>query len=360
MKMSADDPMFDGALSLAHDENAKFADRRLACFALGKAYQDAKDWKNAFLHYQIGNDLHPDKVDMEDISRRVRLTEATFTKEFCETFPIGRPTRPRMIFIVGMPRSGTTLLERIITAHPDATTAGERPDMGLSYENFIQQAVKAQPDKTPAAATRDFMSQANLVRLQQHYLKKVAAHADDKDAGMIIDKLPHNFWRVGLLAAAFADAVIIHARRHPMDICWSCYTQNFKNGLVYTTRQATLAAYYRAYDRLMGHWRQVLGDRFLEVDYEEVVTDFETQARRIIDHCGLPWDDACARPEEAAGAVATASRWQVRQKVYKTSVQKWRNYEPYLQPLITALGGMEWIESRAWRPSEDGSEEAAG
>jgi hypothetical protein len=156
--------------------------------------------------------------------------------------------------------------------------------------------------------------------------------------------MPVNFWNLGLIAATFADAPILHLRRNPLDTCLSNYLANFRTGMTFSNRLDTLGRYFRLYVDLMQHWEEVFPGRITTIDYETLVTDPEPEARRILSACNLDWHDACLHPEESDGMIATASRWQARQKINTASVEKWRRYEAHLAPLIDALGGMAWID----------------
>lgn len=159
-------------------------------------------------------------------------------------------------------------------------------------------------------------------------------------ASRIIDKMPHNFELVGLIAILFPNARIIHCRRDAIDNCVSCFISSFSEAHGYAADLGILGQYYREYDRLMRHWQTVLPGRILENRYEDLISDQEGQSRRLIDHLGLPWDDACLRFFDKAGSVRTLSRWQVRQPIYTSSVKRWKNYEGKIQPLIDALGDL--------------------
>jgi hypothetical protein len=233
------------------------------------------------------------------------------------------------VFVLGMPRSGTTLVERVLASHPDVFGAGELTDFGDAAVGGY--APKPLPFDV-ASLTGDALRGMGG-RYLAHVLPKAPL------ARRIIDKLPANFRFVGLIHLALPNARIIHVRRDPLDTCFSCYSQLFVNNLEYTYDLAELGRYYRAYEVLMAHWRAVLpAGVMLEVEYETLVGDFEVEARRLVEFCGLEWDARCLKFHEAAGAVQTASAVQVRRPVFRSSVGRWRHYKEYLGPLLEILG----------------------
>jgi hypothetical protein len=245
-----------------------------------------------------------------------------------ESFPgprAGDSDRP--VFIVGMPRSGTTLTEQILASHPKVFGAGELGLMGQAAQMLRRGSVDSL-----ASASGDSLAKATAF-----YLREIGRI--DGEAARVTDKMTANFLRLGLIARMFPNARIVHCRRDPMDTCLSCFQQNFRAAhLSWTCDLADLGHYYCQYRRLMDHWRQILpAGSMLEVDYEDTVSGLETQARRLVDFVGLEWDDACLRFHEADRTVVTASHSQVRRKVYAGSVGRWRRYGGGLRPLADAL-----------------------
>lgn len=342
-RLSPDDPVFAlGDAALARPDLPR-DDRILIHFAMGKAHQDCQDYDRAFAHFNAGNALKPALDPFSQVQAVADRQKALFSPQVCATLPGAVTAQPRPIFIIGMPRSGTTLLERMLAAHPMVTTAGERREMNHLSADFFAKAQAAQPKRPPDAAIRTAMTPSNLGRLANAYVTAIARAADAQRPN-VIDKMPLNFWNVGLIAAIFSDAPILHLRRNPLDTCLSNYIANFRTGLAFSNRLETLGAYFRLYDDLMSHWDHALPNRITHVDYETLVADPEGEARRILNRCNLPWDDVCLHPEQTSGIIATASRWQARQKITTTSVAKWRRYETHLSPLVNALGGMAWIK----------------
>jgi hypothetical protein len=234
------------------------------------------------------------------------------------------------IFIVGMPRSGSSLLEQILAAHPQIHGAGELLQMKqLVVHEFANQG--------PFPASMGNRTPDQLRALGRRYLAATKARAPG--AQRIIDKLPLNFYFAGLIHLMLPNARIIHLRRDPLDTCLSCHTTLFREPVRYAHDQAELGRFYRAYQTLMAHWRQVLPPaRFIEVEYGDLVADPAAQARRLLEFCGMPWDDACLRPEHSDRPIRTASRLQARQPVYRGSVGRAGRYRDYLGPLVAALG----------------------
>ena len=223
------------------------------------------------------------------------------------------------MFVVGMPRSGTSLAEQIIASHPAAHGAGE-----LSFWEMLV--------RTDRDARQGTLSEPARVKIAEKYLRLLESHS--ADALRIVDKAPVNSDYLGLIYSVFPKARVIYMRRDPVDTCLSCYFQQFLMGVTFTTDLSDLAHYYRGHQRLMAHWHAVLPPGFiLEVPYEELVADQETWTRKMLDFIGLEWNDRCLNFHENTRQVVTASAWQVRQKIYKNSVARWRNYEKFIGPL---------------------------
>jgi hypothetical protein len=244
----------------------------------------------------------------------------------------GNPSR-LPVFVLGMPRSGTTLVEQIISSHPDVHGAGELPDLLEIAQRDIAGTGAAFPNNIPA------IDKAGLAGWAADYV--AGLHRRAPDARHITDKMPANFLAVGLINMMLPNAKIIHVSRNPVDTCLSCFMQLFGSGQEQTYDLAELGRYYADYARLMEHWRSVLPDgAFLDAQYEDIVADQETQARRMIAFCGLDWNDACIDFHKNKRSILTASVTQVRQPIYKSSVERWRHYEKFLGPLLDALGDL--------------------
>ena len=296
-------------------------------FALGKAYHDRADYTHAFKHYQSGNTLKRATLDYRPEAESLRYTgimQSFDAIAMTRMRTTGDPSR-LPVFILGMPRSGTTLVEQIIASHPDVYGAGELADLLNLVQNFhasAQPGIQHEPDK--------------LTQLGSEYLNVLKKRAPN--ALRVTDKMPGNFSAIGLIHLILPNAKIIHVRRNPLDTCLSCFTQLFTHGHEYSYELTELGLYYAGYRQLMEHWRSVLPKgSFLEVDYEEIIADQITQARRLIDYCELEWNDSCLDFHATNRPIQTASVMQVRQPIYNSSVERWRHYGPCLTPLIAAL-----------------------
>ncbi|MDE2182930.1 MAG: sulfotransferase [Alphaproteobacteria bacterium] len=330
-------PFTDGDARLAPLEQLarnqdRLSDRQKAelHFALAKAYDDLKRHQDAFRHLEQGNRIYRGLVPYEESEVFAFFGEIVriFTAEaIAARRGKGHPSDVP-VFVVGMPRSGTTLVEQILASHPAVFGAGER----LYTQDLILAGHAGRNYPTdfatlPDAALRDFGGR---------YAARLQALAPE--AERIVDKLPANFRHLGLLHLALPGAKFIHVRRDPLDTCLSCYSKLFASGLNYTYDLGELGRYYKAYEALMAHWRAVLPEGvMLEVAYESLVADLEGEARRLVAYCDLGWDERCLRFFEAARAVRTLSEMQVRQPLFTTSVGRWQAYASWLQPLRDAL-----------------------
>ena len=303
------------------------------CFALAKAREDLGDYARAFELYDRGNRTRRaqenyDPVETEAINDRiVKVFDAGFLAQHAGR---GHPD-PAPIFVVGLPRSGSTLIEQILSSHSQVDATHELPEAG----RLIQQINRKRNDKIAyPEAVRDF-SDETWAALGRTYIDQTRQHR--RDAPHFIDKMPNNFASIGLLNLALPNARFINARRHPLDTCLSCYKQLFARGQPFTYDLMELGEYYLQYERLMTHWHAVLPGRVLDVQYESVVADHEAQTQRLLEFCGLPWEEACLRFYETERAVRTASSEQVRRPIYSSSVGVWRHYTQELAGLIEVL-----------------------
>lgn len=323
---SLDDPLLLKARAAVDAATAEGDEVTSLCFALGKIMDKLEQYEAAFAYYERGNKLRSKTMQFNPelhcqyIDSVIRQYDAG-TIEKLRAF--GNPSETP-IYIVGMPRSGTTLTEQIIASHPLVAGGGERGFWGACEKDW---AGEGKPDKTAI----DSIALACLDDL-------AGVKVEGKQALKVTDKMPHNFLRVGLIHAVFPNARIIHVRRHPVDNCLSIYFQNFRGDHPYAYDLENLAFYRREYERLMQHWREVMpADRYFEFDYEDLVADQEGMSRKLIEFCGLEWDDACLNFHENERAIKTASIWQVRQKIYTSSVERWRHYEHHIGPLMALL-----------------------
>jgi len=308
--------------------------KAFAHFTIGRIKESQKDLDGAFENYAKANATwHEDgSFDPDHVKTVINELVGAFTPEVFELHRSAGSASTVPVFIIGMPRSGTTLVEKIITSHPHAETAGELKKMGQLSRTLWRTRSEGLTYPRDIA----MVDPERLTPFADQYLARLTRDCSDKTL-KVIDKLPMNFYQLGLISILFPNASVIHCKRDPMDICLSCYFQNFKDAVEFSNDLESLGFYYRQYERLMAHWKDVVSVPMLDVQYEEVVANQEEMSRKIVDFIGLDWDDACLNFHETEGTVRTASQWQVRQPVYNSSVQRWRRYEKYLGPLRDAL-----------------------
>ena len=303
-------------------------------YAAAKMANDAKLYDESMEHFRFAKQKLAAKYESSAYDRRVEQMAAIFNPMFLGTRKNYGDSSSQPVFIVGMPRSGTTLTEQIISSHPSVVGAGELGEIAS-----IAHDLGDSPMSLAKYAERiNAMTAAESKELAQRYLKRISRYS--RDALRITDKMPHNFEHVGLISLLFPYATIIHCRRDAIDNCLSCYMNAFSDAHAYNADFKKLGLYYRAYDRLMKHWHKVLPGRILDSKYEELVDFQEEKSRALISHADLPWDEACLNFTENDRTVTTISRWQVRQPIYKSSVKRWKSYEKHLLPLIDALGDL--------------------
>ena len=302
-------------------------------FALGKIYDDLGDAERAFPHFIAGCAIKRRRIeyDADEKDAYFRRVEKTFTRSFIDSHRGHGDSSDLPVFVLGMPRSGTTLTEQIIASHPDVFGAGELFDL----INLAQSTEKSSDPEFPE--TMETMKPAGMKEMARQYVEGLQAR--DPNAKRITDKMPANFLHIGLIHLILPNAKIVHVNRNPLDTCISCYTRLFAHNQNQTYELNELGRYYRGYNDLMKHWRAVLpAGAFHDVQYEALVDDTETEARRLIEYCGLDWNEACLAFHKNKRNVRTASVHQVRQPIYKTSVARWKKYETFLGPLIEGLG----------------------
>jgi tetratricopeptide (TPR) repeat protein len=331
---TADDPHLAAMQALEHQDGLSRTDRMHLSFALGKAYADLKDHARSFEHLMAGNAQKRAQVAYEEAAtlRLFDRTEAVFTPELVAA-KAGSGAASRVpIFILGMPRSGTTLVEQILASHRGVHGAGE-----LKTLDDILTTVRGPDGRTipypEFVAAVDARALADIGARYAAALRKLAPRARH-----VTDKMPSNFFFAGIIHLALPNARIIHTVRDPVDTCISCFSKLFTAEQNHTYDLAELGRYHRRYQALMAHWHRVLPQgRILDVRYEDVVADLEGQARRILAHCGLDWDPHCLQFHRTERPVRTASATQVRQPIYRSAIGRGRVYEPYLQPLLAEL-----------------------
>jgi tetratricopeptide (TPR) repeat protein len=297
-------------------------------FAIGKYFDDVKDFENAFLNYRRANELAKQcgpGHDRRQLTRAIDLIIRSHDRSWISRERNAASASARPVFIVGMLRSGTTLAEQILASHPAVFGAGELTFWGDESAASITNAAAIEAGEIA-------VSGATLAGLGNQYLALLQRLSPD--ALRVTNKFPTNFLFLGLIHAALPRARIIHMRRHPIDTCLSIYFQHLEAANTYANDLEDLAHYHREYQRLMRHWRAVLpANVMLDVPYEAMVLDLPAWSRRMLDFIALPWDERCLDFHRTARTVGTASRWQVRQKLTTSSVERWRNYERFVGPL---------------------------
>jgi tetratricopeptide (TPR) repeat protein len=306
-------------------------------FALGKALEDAEDFDRSFEHYAQANRLRRSVIvyEADAVSERVDQTKALFTREFLASRAGAGARAPDPIFIVGLPRAGSTLLEQILSSHSAVEGTMELPDLGAIARDLGGRT--KDPDVSAYPGILATLDRDELRALGERFMEGTRIQRKT-DAPYFIDKNPNNWLHCGLIQLILPNAKIIDARRHPMSCCFSVFKQHFARGNRFSYDLAELGRYYRDYVDLMAHFDLVIPGRIHRAIYEQVVEDTEAEVRRLLDYCGLPFEDGCLRFYENERAVRTASSEQVRRPIYRDSLEQWTRYQHWLKPLEHALG----------------------
>lgn len=323
-------------LQLEHEGLAE-EDRYHLHFAIGKALEDAEAYPESFENYAHGNRIRRNGIGYAsaEMTAHVRRSKALLTRDFFRQREGFGAAAPDPIFIVGLPRSGSTLLEQILSSHSQVEGTMELPDMGGIAKTLSGVTRKSQPSNYPEALAA--LSAAQCRALGEQYLAQTRIQRKT-DAPYFIDKMPNNFAHIGLIQLALPHAKIIDARRHPLGCCFSGFKQHFARGQNFTYSLDDIGLYYRDYVELMAHFDAVLPGRIHRVIYESMIEDTQSELRRLLEYCGLAFEEGCLRFYENERAVRTASSQQVRQPIFRDSVHQWRHYEPWLAPLKDVLG----------------------
>mgnify|MGYP000002805098 FL=1 len=339
----------DAYWSLANTKTYKFSDALLAqmseqlnsnaikledkihvCFALGKGLEDRGEASKAFNYYQQGNSLKRSTLQF-DIARTEEALNAQQRAFSSEDFnKVEGCQAPDPIFIVGLPRAGSTLLEQILASH-------SKVDGTMELHDILGIASSLSHQKTPYPLNVNALDGETLEKLGARYIEQTRAYR--QGAPLFIDKMPNNFIHIGLIKKILPNAKIIDARRNPMDCCFSGFKQLFGEGQEFSYSLSDIGRYYKAYEKLMDHWHAVLPGEILTVQHEEVLDDLEGQVRRILDFCGLDFEEACLAFHQTKRVIKTPSSEQVRQPIYKTGMGQWKPFDSYLADLKQALGG---------------------
>lgn len=330
-KFKAADRPFIAKTEKVLDSGMPAKQRYSVHYALGKMYDDIGEWDKAFAHFEKANLLKKKPFDIDHDKKRFKLAKKVFdraTLERCREF--GHPSS-EPVFIVGMPRSGTTLLEQMIASHPRAAGADELTELPriarlVSPDEDLRQFV---------SLTQANLTPENIKSYAESYLRVLRQSREG--AERIVDKQPGNCFHLGLISILFPNATIIHAVRDPLDTCLSCHFQNFAT-IHWANDLGIIAEMYRLYRDNMAYWEQVLpSGKILEVRYERMIEDPETEGRRMLEACGLDWDERSLRFYEQERIVKTSSLWQARQPIYRSSRRRWKNYASHLGELARAL-----------------------
>lgn len=311
-------------------------DRYHLCFALGKANEDRADYERSFHYYRQGNQLKQSELGYDP-----ELTAAEFTRQRAVCTPAlfeqqagSGHTAADPIFVVGLPRAGSTLIEQILASHSQIDGTLELPNiLALAHRLNGRRAQRHDP-RYPGVLRE--LEADELAGFGRQFIEDTQLHR--QGAAYFVDKMPNNFRHIGLIHLILPNARIIDARRHPLACCFSGYKQLFAEGQEFSYGLENIGRYYRGYVELMNHWDNVLPGKILQVNYEDVVADLETQVRRMLDYLELPFEPACVEFHKTERSVRTASSEQVRQPIYQTGVEQWRHFEPHLEPLKAALG----------------------
>lgn len=318
------------------EQKTNLIDRFHLCFALGKSYEDKGDYETAFTFYERGNALKKQQVryTADHMDDELRAQKEVCTQALFEA-KAGHGTDSRApIFIVGLPRAGSTLLEQILASHSQVTGTMELPNIPALAHRLGGRRTFSDERRYPTALNDLTPDQSH--KFGEAYIRDTAVH--HKGATHFTDKMPNNFRHIGLIHLILPNAKIIDARRDAMACCFSGFKQLFAEGQEFTYGLDEIGRYYKGYIDLMAHWDVVLPGKILRVQYEDIVTNVETQVRRILEYCDLPFEQACVDFHQTDRSVRTASSEQVRQPIYASGVDQWRNFEAFLAPLKDALG----------------------
>jgi len=311
-------------------------ERRQLLFALGKVHDALADYKAAFEYYKQANELGADSFDPWVSNDQLKNYIDFWGANCCVNAKVARKQSKgqQLICIVGMPRSGTSLVEQIIGSHPAVYPAGELQEIN----DLAAQLPMLTKSAKPYPFCLESVSQSVLDAAAKNYFKAVSRRAGSKRFAVITDKMPSNYWHLGLIQLLFPGGKIIHCIRDPRDTCLSCYFQNFAGQHPYANDLLNLGMYYRQYEKLMRHWRNVLDLEIMDVHYENLVADPEQVSRQLIEYCKLDWDSCVLRYYDSKRTVVTSSFDQVTKPVYKDSLARWHHYEGFLESLHKGLG----------------------
>jgi len=307
----------------ACDQNQKMT----LLFTLGKLYDSGGQYSDAFKAYEAANQLQSRGATVSNADKLQDQLVTAFSLENVQHMKRARNNSTLPVFILGMPRSGTTLVEQILSRHSEVYAAGEIRDIGRIVDSLSD-------NSTPYPQNISLLTQEKIDQLAQQYLDRISSFAPD--AGIVTNKTPTNFLHIGLINMLFPKARVINCVRDPVDTCLSCYFQTFRLDS-YNKDLQSIARFYNNYQRLMRHWKHVIDIPMLDIHYEDLVTEPQQHVHDLLTFCGLEWDDRCLEFHRGSRVVKTASVDQVSQPMYKTSLQRWRNYMDFIGPLVSTL-----------------------
>ncbi|MCZ6592870.1 MAG: sulfotransferase [Alphaproteobacteria bacterium] len=328
---------FKAAKTLADNAAADTQQRRCAAFAVATALHGAEKFDKAFKYYKLGNRLAGTKSDVTVEKELLRRSQEMFNEDLFKSLRAFGDQTTRPLFVIGMPRSGTTLVEQVLSSHSQIGAAGELSDLTGMVSSLRKLKRGSEYPQILGSVPEDVLRKV-LGDFAKQYSKRLAKF--DSAARYVVDKAPSNYRFLGLISLMFPEAKIIYCQRSPMDIGLSCFQANFVGGQPWSFSLAGIAEKLKSHDAFIDFWRQVLPNSIHTVRYETLVSQTEQEAKRMIEFCGLRWEAQCTRPHENSGHVQTASKWQVRQPIHKGSVERWRRYEAELEPLRQALGDL--------------------
>lgn len=322
----------EAMIALVGSPRTSVSDRIQLCFGLGKVFEDIGDYDTAFDYFRQANQLKRNSIryDVSHFDLFVNKSIETFDAAFFEQHRNQGSEDDTPIFIVGMPRSGTTLVEQILSRHPQVFAAGELED----FKNVLFYS-SAAVDLTRYPDVVRELDADRIHALADLYLEKLRWRSDRP---RVTDKMPGNFLYLGMIAVLFPRAKFIHCLRDPVATCLSCYQQPFSTGQFFSYDLVELGKYYLGYRKLMQHWHRVLPGRIYDIEYERLVQDQQVESRKLVEACGLEWDERCLDFSRSERSVITASVQQVRKQIYNDSVKRWLPYRKHLQPLLDVLG----------------------
>jgi len=321
--------ILEHALKILESNQLSSSDQSIIHSVAGKLFDGFGQYDKAWYHFEKANQLHHNNFDPSEWEKYYKSIISSVDVDFFSKKVNFSNSKASPIFIVGMPRSGTSLIEQILSSHTKVFGAGERHDICGFTMRFEKDLGESYPGCLTTVQVKELDAAAN------EYLTNVQETTTDH----IADKMPSNFLYLAVIACLFPNAKIIHARRNPLDNCISCYFQKFANGQEFSYNLEHLGKVYRSYEQLMSHWHRILPIPILDVSYEDLVLNGTVEIRRILKFCKLEWDEACTTFYKTKRPVKTLSKWQVRQPLYQTSMNRWKNYEPYLGTLVKALKG---------------------